>query len=88
LKNPTWKVPPSTLSSPGRIVVLRSGDPKARLKGKKTVEERLNEGVVAHIATDEHLRKVVWGDPVCHVMRLYAGRIETLAVGAVTARGY
>ena len=68
--------------------MLRSGDPKARLKGKKTVEERLNEGVVAHIATDEHLRKVVWGDPVCHVMRLYAGRIETLAVGAVTARGY
>ncbi|KAK4446873.1 mono and diacylglycerol lipase [Podospora aff. communis PSN243] len=88
LKSPTWKVPPSTLSSPGRIVVLRSGDPKARLKGKKTVEERLNEGVVAHIATDEQLRKVVWGDPVCHVMRLYAGRIETLAVGAVTARGY
>jgi len=69
-------------------VVLRSGDPKARLKGKKTVEERLNEGVVAHIATDEQLRKVVWGDPVCHVMRLYSGRIETLAVGAVTARGY
>ena len=84
---PTWSLPPSTLSSAGRIVVLRSGDPKARLKGKKTVEERLNEGVVAHIATDEQLRKVVWGDPVCHVMRLYAGRIETLAVGAVTARG-
>lgn len=83
-----WSLPPSTLSSAGRIVVLRSGDPKARLKGKKTVEERLNEGVVAHIATDEQLRKVVWGDPVCHVMRLYAGRIETLAVGAVTARGY
>jgi len=87
-KPPIWNVPASTLSSPGRIIVLRSGDPKARLKGKKTVEERLNEGVVAHIATDEQLRKVVWGDPVCHVMRLYAGRIETLAVGAVTARGY
>jgi len=85
---PVWHLPPSTLSSAGRIVVLRSGDPKARLKGKKTVEERLNEGVVAHIATDEQLRKVVWGDPVCHVMRLYSGRIETLAVGAVTARGY
>ncbi|KAK3359428.1 Alpha/Beta hydrolase protein [Lasiosphaeria hispida] len=85
---PAWEVPPAMLSSAGRIVVLRSGDPKARLKGKKTVEERLNEGVVAHIATDEQLRKVIWGDPVCHVMRLYAGRIETLAVGAVTARGY
>ncbi|KAK0727477.1 Alpha/Beta hydrolase protein [Lasiosphaeria miniovina] len=85
---PVWKVPPSTLSSAGRIVVLRCGDPNARLKGKKTVEERLNEGVVAQIATDEQLREVIWGDPVCHVMRLYAGRIETLAVGAVTAKGY
>jgi len=85
---PIWKLPPCTLSSAGRIVVLRSGDPKARMKSKKTVEDRLNEGVVAHIATDEQLRDVIWGDPVCHVMKLYAGRIETLAVGAVTARGY
>lgn len=85
---PVWKVPPSTLSNAGRIVVLRSGDPKARLKGKKTVEERLNEGVVAQVVTDEQLRSVVWGDPVCHTMRLYAGRLEMLAVNAVTARGY
>ncbi|KAK3935874.1 alpha/beta-hydrolase [Diplogelasinospora grovesii] len=85
---PIWKVPPATLSSAGRIVVLRSGDAKSRLKGKKTVEERLNEGVVAQVATDEQLRQVIWGDPVCHVMKLYAGRIETLAVGAVTAKGF
>ncbi|KAK3328562.1 Alpha/Beta hydrolase protein [Cercophora scortea] len=85
---PVWKVPPSTLSSAGRIVVLRSGNPRSRLTGKKTVEERLNEGVVAHTATDEQLRGMIWGDPVAHVMKLYAGRIETLAVGAVTARGY
>lgn len=85
---PVWRVPPSTLSNAGRIVVLRSGDPKARLKGKKTVEERLNEGVVAQIATDEQLRGVIWGDPVCHVMKLYAGRLEIMAVGAVTAKGY
>jgi len=84
---PVWRVPPGTLSNAGRIVVLRSGDPKARLDGKKTVEERLNEGVVAQTTTDEQLRGVIWGDPVCHVMRLYAGRIETLAVGAVTAKG-
>jgi len=83
---PVWKVPPSTLSTAGRIVVLRSGDPKARLKDRKTVEERLNEGVVAHVATDEHLRSIIWGDPVCHLMRLYAGRIETLAVAAVTGQ--
>lgn len=85
---PVWKVPPSPLSNAGRIVVLRSGDQKARLKGKKTVEERLNEGVVAQMATDEQLRGVIWGDPVCHVMKLYAGRLEILAVGAVTAKGY
>ncbi|KAJ4417404.1 hypothetical protein N0V82_006171 [Gnomoniopsis sp. IMI 355080] len=85
---PIWKVPPCTLSNAGRIVVLRCGDPRARLKGKKTVEERLDEGVVAQIATDEQLRTVVWGDPVCHLMKLYAGRLEILAVNAVTAKGY
>ncbi|TIC90073.1 Phospholipase A(1) DAD1, chloroplastic [Colletotrichum higginsianum] len=83
---PIWRLPPSTLSSPGRIVVLRSGDPRARLKDRKTVNERLDEGVVAQTVSDEELRGVVWGDPVCHVMRLYSGRIETLAVGAVTGR--
>lgn len=87
-KKPVWKVPPSPLSNAGRIVVLRSGDQKARLKGKKTVEERLNEGVVAQVATDEQLRGVIWGDPVAHMMKLYAGRLEILAVGAVTAKGY
>ncbi|KAK4040192.1 Alpha/Beta hydrolase protein [Parachaetomium inaequale] len=87
---PTWNVPPSTLSCAGRVVVLRSGDPKAaRLRGKKTtVEERLHEGVVAQVVTDEQLRGVIWGDPVAHMMRLYAGRVEVLAVGAVTGRGY
>ncbi|KAK4233523.1 mono and diacylglycerol lipase [Achaetomium macrosporum] len=87
---PIWNVPPCTLSCAGRIVVLRSGDAKARPRGKKktTIEERLHEGVVAQIATDEQLRGVIWGDPVAHMMRLYAGRIEVLAVGAVTGQGY
>lgn len=85
---PVWPVPQSTLSNAGRVVVLRSGDPKSRLKGRKTVEERLNEGVVAQITSDDQLRNVIWGDPVAHLMRLYAGRIEVLAVGAVTAKGY
>lgn len=85
---PVWRVPPNTLSNAGRLIVLRTGDPKAKLKGKKTVEERLNEGVIAQVTNDEQLRGVIWGDPVCHVMRLYAGRIDTLAVGAVTAKGY
>lgn len=48
-----------------------------------SVEERLDEGVVAQVVTDDLLRGVVWGDPVAHVMRLYSGRVECLAVGAV-----
>ncbi|KAI1339425.1 alpha/beta-hydrolase [Xylariaceae sp. FL0016] len=84
---PIWTVPPNTLSNAGRIVVLRSGDPHAKPRRTKTVEERLNEGVVAQTASEEQLRGLIWGDPVCHVMKLYAGRIEVLAVGAVTAQG-
>lgn len=84
---PVWKVPPATLSSAGRIVVLRSGDSKSGCKGKETVEERLDEGVVAQIVTDEQLREVIWGDPVCHVMQLYAGRVQVLACAAVTGQG-
>jgi hypothetical protein len=90
---PVWRVPPGTLSCAGRIVVLRSGDPRgSRVKEgknkKTTVEERLHEGEVAQMVSDDQLRRVVWGDPVAHMMRLYAGRIEVLAVGAVTGRGY
>ncbi len=85
---PVWKVPPCPLSSPGRIVVLRSGHPGARIKRTKSLEERLDEGVVAQLVSDEQLRGVIWGDPVCHVMRFYAARIEVLAVGAVTVQGH
>ncbi|KAF4344391.1 lipase class 3 [Fusarium beomiforme] len=85
-KKPTWKVPPCTLSNAGRIVVLRSGDLDAKPKDRKTVRERLDEGVVAVTCSDERLRSVIWGDPVCHLMSLYAARIEVLAVRSVTAR--
>jgi hypothetical protein len=88
---PTWTVPPSTLSNAGRLVLLRSDgdrDRTARSRGRNTVEERMNEGVVAHTLSDELLRGVVFGDPLCHVMKLYSERIEKLAVGAVTAQGY
>lgn len=83
---PAWKVPPSTLSNPGRIIVLRAGcPPRAGDRRHKTIEEMLDEGVVAQLTTDEQLREVIWGDPAYHVMKLYAGRIETLAIGVVTA---
>ncbi|KAF7545182.1 hypothetical protein G7Z17_g9364 [Cylindrodendrum hubeiense] len=84
---PRWNVPPCTLSNAGRLVILRSGDPKARPKDRKTVRERLNEGVVAVTCHDEQVRGVIWGDPVCHLMSLYAGRIEALAVKSVTGKG-
>ncbi|KAI1329051.1 alpha/beta-hydrolase [Xylariaceae sp. FL0255] len=85
---PTWKVPPSTLSNAGKIIVLRSGNPHAKVKRSKTIEERLGEGVIAQVASDEKLRGLIWGDPVCHMMKLYVARIEVLAVAAVTAKGH
>ncbi|KAH9901804.1 alpha/beta-hydrolase [Xylariomycetidae sp. FL2044] len=60
---------------------------KNKKKTTTTVQDRLEEGVVAQTASDELLRGLVWGDPVCHVMRLYAARVEVLAVGAVTGQG-
>ncbi|KAI1138490.1 alpha/beta-hydrolase [Hypoxylon sp. FL0543] len=85
--SPVWKIPPSTLSNAGQIVVLRSGDSNSKIKRNKTVEERLREGVIAQITTDKQLRSQIWGDPVCHVMKLYMGRVERLAVEAVTMIG-
>ncbi|KAK5996157.1 hypothetical protein PT974_04585 [Cladobotryum mycophilum] len=75
----------NTLSNAGRIIVLRSADPSSKPKDHKTVGERLAEGVAAVTCREEHLRGVIWGDPVAHTMSLYAGRIEALAVEAVTA---
>ncbi|KAK8922984.1 hypothetical protein H634G_03596 [Metarhizium anisopliae BRIP 53293] len=83
---PEWKVPPSKLSNAGRIVVLRTGNPLAPVTEHKTVRERLDEGVVAVTCREHQLRGVIWGDPVAHMMSLYAGRIELLAVGAVTGK--
>lgn len=70
-----WEVPPATLSNAGRLVVMRvpDGGPES--------------AVTASIVDDEQLRKVVFGDPLAHAMQLYATRIETLAVRAVTGRG-
>lgn len=85
---PIWPVPPCTLSNAGRLVVLRSGTPHAPPTDRKTVRERLDEGVVAATCAEEQLRGVIWGDPVAHLMSLYAGRVEVLAVGAVTAKGH
>lgn len=86
-QGPIWKVPPSSLSNAGQLIILRSENSSSGIKRAKTVEERLNEGVVAQVATDDQLRGLIWGDPVCHVMKLYTGRVESLAVEAVTMKG-
>lgn len=85
---PIWPVPESELSNAGRIVLLRSvTQPEARTNRKQQVKDKMDEGVVAQVVTDEQLRGVIWGDPVCHMMRLYARRIEVLATNAVMGRG-
>jgi hypothetical protein len=85
---PRWPVPEATLSNAGRIVLLRSvqklDGPTS--KKKKDAHGLMNEGVVAQMVSDEILRGVVWGDPICHTMRLYARRIEILATNAVMGR--
>jgi hypothetical protein len=84
-QKPVWKVPAATLSNAGRLVVLRAVERWQGKDGKK--KERLDDGIVAVGVTDAELRGVVWGDPVCHMMKLYASRVEALATAAVTGRG-
>jgi hypothetical protein len=72
---PAWPIPPCTLSPAGRLIVLR---PKV---GRE-------DSVEAVTVDGETLRKVVYGDPLKHQMRMYRKRIEELATRAVTAGGY
>jgi len=58
-----------------------------RKRGILEADSRMDDGVQARIVTDEQLRGVIWGDPVCHMMKLYARRIEVLATNAVVGRG-
>lgn len=83
---PVWHVPESELSNAGRIVVLRS---LTRYDGRPSPshKHRMDEGIVAQTVSDEQLRGVVWGDPVCHMMSLYKQRVESLATNAVMGRG-
>jgi len=84
---PLWPVPEATLSNAGRLVLLRSVKIYEKRLGKKNpVQERMDEGVIAQMISDDLLRGVIWGDPVCHMMRLYARRIEVLATNAVMGR--
>ncbi|KAF2875151.1 Alpha/Beta hydrolase protein [Massariosphaeria phaeospora] len=74
---PSWPIPSCTLSPAGRLVVLR-------VKGDGGGED----DVEAVTVDDEVLRRVVYGDPLKHMMALYKSRVEGIAVRAVTAGGY
>ncbi|KAI9861655.1 MAG: hypothetical protein M1824_002085 [Vezdaea acicularis] len=71
---PDWPVPPNSLSNAGHLVLLR-----AREDGRE---------VRACTTSDEQLRSVIFGDPVMHMMKVYARRVEVLATEAVTGRAW
>ena len=72
-----WSVPPNELSNAGRLVVLR---------GSLNAAEGMESGVQAQLTCDQELRAVVFGNPVMHMMKVYARRVEVLATKAVTAQ--
>ncbi len=72
-----WNVPPGTLSNAGRLIVLRELDSDKPEKA---------DDIKADITCDQQLREVVFGDPVMHMMSVYARRVEVLATKAVTAK--
>ncbi|MCJ1438410.1 hypothetical protein MMC27_007798 [Xylographa pallens] len=71
---PLWHIPPGSLSNAGRLVVLRAG-----ASGRE-------DDVAAVVTSDQQLRSVVYGDPMMHMMRVYAKRVEVLATKAITAK--
>jgi len=68
-----WNTPPGTLTPAGRLILLR---------------ESKQGDVEACLLSCEDLRLVIFGDPLMHVMDLYARRIETLATDVVTTRAF
>ena len=78
-KDYIWEVPPGTLSNAGRLVVLRGSEGVQVAQGTE-------DDVKAEITCDQELRHVVFGNPLMHMMKVYARRIEVLATKAVTGR--
>lgn len=94
-----WSVPQAVLSLAGRVILLRgspvtssredSGGLLALLKMRKAkagVTEVREQRMEAVVISDAQLRGAVFGDPLMHAMSLYARRVESLAVEAVTMR--
>ncbi|KAJ4369302.1 hypothetical protein N0V86_009133 [Didymella sp. IMI 355093] len=70
-----WPVPPCELSPAGRLVVLR---PRPAGRESDVEAVTVEEGM---------LRKVMYGDPLKHQMRIYKERIDAVATKAVTLGG-
>lgn len=69
-------------NSRGKAPPARSGE------GTGSRMKSIGERIDACVVTDEQLRSVIFGEPVNHMMSLYARRIETLATRAVLVRDY
>lgn len=72
-----WPIAPCTLSPAGRLVVMR-----------RRIGSQDEEDVEAVTVKDEDLRRVVYGDPLKHMMKVYKRRVEWIATRAVTASQY
>jgi hypothetical protein len=77
---PKWEIPPCTLLPAGRLVILRP---------KVGSHNRRGEAAIEAVTVDSEIfRRVVYGDPMKHQMKMYRERIEGIATRAVTAGGY
>lgn len=82
-----WRVPNASLSNAGRLILLRA---RGSLSGRPMNAPALHNGPVlppedhveACITTDAELRGVVFGDPLMHLMDLYARRVDALSRSA------
>ncbi|KAF2765856.1 alpha/beta-hydrolase, partial [Teratosphaeria nubilosa] len=74
LVRPTWPVPEATMSTAGRLVLLRE---------KAGSEHGAIEAVQL---TDGQLRDFIFGDLTKHYMTMYKERLDELAFAAVTGR--
>ncbi|KAJ4363670.1 hypothetical protein N0V83_009966 [Neocucurbitaria cava] len=80
---PAWPIPPCTLAPAGRLIILR------QRPGSTGNSNRPEEDNIEAVTVEQDmLKKVVYGDPLKHQMRVYRKRIEEVAVRAVTAGGY
>ncbi len=71
-----WPVPACELSPAGRLIVLR-----------QVPGGRREEDVEAVTVEEGMLRKVMYGDPLKHQMRIYRERVNSVATRAVTMGG-